>query len=284
MAARQRVAVLEQLRTLFSAGTAAGLDDGQLLKRFVDRRDKAAFAALLARHRPLVLGACRRLLVNPVDVEDAFQATFLVLVRKASSLRNRHLLGTWLYKVAYRVALRARAEANRQIPPARERTAPAPVEDLERRELRVVIDEEILRLPWRYRLPVVLCYLEGLSHEEAAPELGCPLGTVNSRLAMAREKLRARLSRRGLASSGVIMGAASLPGVAEAAVPAGMLQVTLRAALRVANESAVAGAASATVVVLTEGMLRAMIMSKIKVAVAAALAASLAVAGVGLLA
>src|SRR3954471_7084267 len=114
MAMRQSGVVLKQLRTLFGAGTVTGLDDLQLLERFVGRCDEAAFEALLARHGPLVLGACRRLLDDPADVEDAFQATFLVLARKAGALRHRRFLATWLYKVAYRVALRARAEAQRR--------------------------------------------------------------------------------------------------------------------------------------------------------------------------
>ena len=125
-----------------------------------------------------------------------------MLVRKARSLRNRRLLGTWLYKVAYRVALRARAQADRRTQAVHEPEAMAPAEDVERRELREVIDEEILRLPRRFRGPVVLCYLEGVSHEEAARRLGCPLGTVNSRLATARQRLRTRLSKRGLAPAG----------------------------------------------------------------------------------
>jgi DNA-directed RNA polymerase specialized sigma24 family protein len=142
MAERHSVAFLQQLGTLFNAGTAAGLDDGQLLERFVARRDEAAFAALVARHGPLVLGACRRLLANPADIEDAFQATFLVLVQKAHALRDRRLLGTWLYMVAYRVALQARSEGDRRrrLPPAR--MAAAGVDDLERDELRAVIDKE----------------------------------------------------------------------------------------------------------------------------------------------
>jgi RNA polymerase sigma factor (sigma-70 family) len=283
MATRQSAAVLQQFGTLFDAGTAVGLDDGQLLERFVDRRDEAAFAALLARHGPLVLGTCRRLLANPADVEDAFQATFLVMVRKASSLRDRRLLSTWLYKVAYRVALRARAETNRQTACAPARVASPPAADLERREVREVIDEEILRLPRRYRGPVVLCYLEGLNHQEAARRLGCPLGTVNSRLAAARVRLRVRLNKRGLAPSAVLMGATSLPEFTKAAVPAPLLQITSSAALRIANGSAIAGTARATVIVLTEGSLRAMITSKLKLAAVGSLAAVMAVAGLGLL-
>ncbi len=283
MAATQSSTVLQQLRTLFSAGTATWLDDGQLLEQFVDRRDETAFAALVARHGPLVLGACRRLLADPADVGDAFQATFLVLVQKAGSLRNRRLLGTWLYKVAYRIALRTRANTDTPTPPAAERVAADPADDLGRRELCAVIDEEILRLPWRYRRPVVLCYLEGLNHEEAARRLGCPLGTVNSRLAAARERLRVGLSRRGLAPSAVLVGTPSPAGSARAAVPPGLLRVTLTAAQRVADGSPVAGAASATVSVLSEGVLRAMLTSKIRIAAAVILGAGVAVAGMGLL-
>jgi RNA polymerase sigma factor (sigma-70 family) len=283
MAQAHSAAVLPQLRALFRAGTAAGLDDGQLLDRFVDRRDESAFAALLARHGPLVLGACRRLLARPADVEDAFQATFLVLVRKAGSLRDRRLLGTWLYKVALRVALRARAEANRCPPLAPEGFAPAAEEEFKRRELRAVIDEEILRLPHRYRQPVVLCYLEGLSHEEAARRLGCPVGTVNSRLATARTRLQARLCRRGLAPVGTHLGAAFLLRPGAAAVPAALLQTTLQSALRAAQGKTVVGAAAAQVALLTEGVLRATMTSKIRLAVACALAGALAIAGIGLL-
>ena len=140
------------------------------------------------------------MLRDAADVEDAFQATFLVLVRKGPAVKDRRLLGAWLYKVAHRVALRACAKAKRMQPaPDSDQIVPAPTAELERRELTAVIDEEILRLPSRYRAAVVLCYLEGLSHQEAARRLGCPLGTVNSRLATARQRLGARLLRRGLA-------------------------------------------------------------------------------------
>ena len=277
MAERHSVAVLQQLGTLFNAGTAAGLDDGQLLERFVARRDETAFAALVARHGPLVLGACRRLLANPADIEDAFQATFLVLVQRAYSLKDPRLLSTWLYKVAYRVALRARTEADRRRRLTPGGMAVARVDDLERRELRAVIDEEIFRLPRLYRLPVVLCYLEGLTHEEAAQRLGCPLGTVNSRLASARQRLRVRLGRRGLAYSGMLVGTASMSAISAAAVPTALMQVTISTALRVA----VAGSAPAPGAHLAEGLLRVMTMSKLKFVAAGALAAGLAVAGLG---
>lgn len=283
MVTRQSGTVNQQFRLLFGAGSATGLDDGQLLERFVDRRDEAAFAALLARYGPLVLGVCRRLLDDSADVEDSFQATFLVLFQKANLVKDRRLLGTWLYKVAFRVALRARAEAGRRILQAPEAVTPAPVLDLEGRELRAVLDEEILRLPSRYRLPVVLCYLEGLSHEQAARRLDCPLGTVNSRLATARQRLRVRLTRRGLAPSGMFVVPASPAIVAKVVVPPSLLQATLSTAQRIANGNTVVVASSATVAVLTEGTIKAMITSKIKIAAVGILGASLAIASLGLI-
>lgn len=284
MVARQSGTVNRQFRLLFGAGTATGLDDGQLLDRFVNGRDEAAFAALMARYGPLVLGACRRLLADPADVEDVFQATFLVLFRKARFLKDRLLVGPWLYKVAYRAALRARAESQRRSRCLPEAMAPASPVDLEGRELRAALDEEILRLPCRYRLPVVLCYLEGLSHEQAARRLGCPLGTVNSRLATARQRLRVRLSRRGLAPSGMLVGAPSPSSMARTEVPSSLLQATLLStAQRVADGSTVAEASSAAVAVLTEGILSAMTTSKIRMAALGILAASLAAVSLGLL-
>jgi hypothetical protein len=147
-----------------------------------------------------------------------------------------------------------------------EGVVPDPMADLERRELSAVIDEEILRLPWRYRRPVVLCYLEGLTRRRRGRWV-VRWGTVNSRLATARQRLRVRLSRRGLAPSGMLAGIASLPAAAKATVPAALLQGTLRAALRVANRSAVGAGASTTAVAITEGLLRTMISTKIRVAV-----------------
>src|SRR5262249_368681 len=163
--------------------------------------DEGAFAALLARHGPMVLGVCRRVLRHTQDAEDAFQATFLVLARKAGAIGRREALGGWLYGVACRVAARARALLLRHRPTAHRPTADVPepvgagaaVDGASGGEVRLALQEEVARLPAKYRGPVVLCYLEGRTHEEAALDLGWPVGTVKGRLARARELLRRRL-------------------------------------------------------------------------------------------
>ena len=189
--------VLDQLQ---HAG--GGLTDGQLLARFVATRDEPAFAALVRRHGPMVLGVCRRLLPRGPDAEDAFQATFLVLFRRARALDRGGSVANWLYTVAYHVALRARADAarRRQCERAVPRRDEAPAADVWS-DLRPVLDEELTRLPDKYRAPVVLCYLEGKTNEEAGRLLGCPVGTVKGRLSRARDLLRARLARRGVTLS-----------------------------------------------------------------------------------
>src|SRR5215472_4077824 len=179
------------------------LTDRHLLERFVSAQDQAAFAALVQRHGPMVLGVCRRLLRDAHEAEDAFQATFLVLVHKARSIDRPELLGPWLYGVAVRIAGQARQAARRR---AREREAAAmpdgdPSVELVWRELRQVLDEELGRLAQKYRAPLVLVYLEGKTTEEVARQLGCPKGTVQSRLARGRDRLRQRLVRRGVVPS-----------------------------------------------------------------------------------
>ena len=193
MAGGRHGAVLRQIEHLFGGGTATGTAEGDLLERFLARRDQAAFEALVARHGPMVLGVCRRILADPHDIEDAFQATFLILVRKARAIRDRELLGPWLYGVARRVANRARADASRRRTRERSGAEEAAMESPGVRdpdELRAVLDEELGRLPEKYRAPLVLCYLEGLTHDEAALRLRCPVGTVRSRMTRARETLR----------------------------------------------------------------------------------------------
>ena len=202
MAGLRTGAAWGQIQKLFGLGTVSGLTEWQLLERYAVRRDEAAFAALVARHAPMVLGVCRRVLHDPDDVEDAFQATFLVLARKAGVLRPRDPLGHWLYGVAHRVSLRARSEAARR----RSRERPARPGESEPEaavspeapdaDLGAVIDDELKRLPATYRAAVVLCYLDGLTHEEAARQLGWPIGTVKGRLSRARGLLRDRLTRR----------------------------------------------------------------------------------------
>ncbi|HEX5271995.1 MAG TPA: sigma-70 family RNA polymerase sigma factor, partial [Gemmataceae bacterium] len=200
MAQVQLGVVLRHVRKL-AAAPAAEAADCALLERFVRRRDEAAFEALLARHGPLVLGACRRLLGDGADADDAFQATFLVLVRRAGSVRRAASLGPWLYGVATRVALKMRRAAARRhthegraAMTARTDDGPEPADDL-----RPVLDEELGRLPEKYRAALVACYLEGHTHAQAAARLGWPPGSVAKRLARGLDLLRGRLSGRGLA-------------------------------------------------------------------------------------
>ena len=184
--------VLKELGRAFNQGTISGLSEGNLLERFVSHRDEAAFSALVARHGPMVLGVCRRLLRDESDVDDAFQATFLVLVRRAGAIRRRELVGHWLFGVAHRVAVRARAVAARRHlhePTGleiEEMDSQAKCHADEAFELRMIVGEELARLPETLRSPVVLCYLEGLTHDEAARKLHWPVGTVRSRMARAR--------------------------------------------------------------------------------------------------
>jgi RNA polymerase sigma factor (sigma-70 family) len=287
MAIGQHGAVLRHIHRIFGAGTVSGMSEGELLERFVSCRDEAAFEALVVRHGPMVLGVCRQVLRDPDAAEDAFQATFLILVRKAGTLRRRELLGNWLYGVAYRVALRARAEGARRRQrerPGGEERAVEPARETMPDDLRPVIHEEVHRLPEKYRIPVVLCYLEGQTHEEAAEHLQWPIGTVKGRLARARDLLRSRLTRRGLAlPAGAV--AAELARGASAAIPTALLDSTIKAALLVAaGQAATAGVVSATVAALSEGMLRTMFMTKLKIGAMALLVVGVAATGAGVLA
>src|SRR5262249_43703052 len=193
------------LRRATRAHPAGALADADLLQRWSARRDAAAFEVLLWRHGPMVLGLCRRLLRDPRDVEDPFQATFLALVRRAGAIRRPEAIrrgeagGSWLFRVAYRAALRARAEAPRARPldpRALEGVAAGPGPEPGRDELRAVLDEEVSRLPARYRVPLILCYFQGKTNDEAARELGCAAGTVASRLGRRRRRVAVRLGRR----------------------------------------------------------------------------------------
>ena len=193
MAGGSSVAILREIQTLFDTGTAGGLSDRQLLERFASRRDassEAAFELLVLRHGPMVLRVCRNVLRDPFDAQDAFQATFLVLVRRSETIRRLESVGGWLYGVACRVAARARVETARRRA-AEERAAlrvveavePSGEELSETAEFGPVVQEEVRRLPEKYRAVVVLCYWQSMTHEQAAAQLGCPLGTVRSRLA-----------------------------------------------------------------------------------------------------
>jgi RNA polymerase sigma factor (sigma-70 family) len=276
------------LRGLRRLGECAGgaLSDAELLERFVRQHDEAAFEVLVWRHGPLVLGVCRRLLRHAQDIEDAFQATFLALVRKAHTIVRREAVAAWLYRVAYRVALAARGSATeraaREQPWADQRAATEPDEVLWR-DLRPVLDEEVMRLPEKYRAPFVLCCLEGKTNEETAAQLGCPRGTVLSRLARARERLRWRLARRG-----VTLSAAALVAVAGerglAALPTGLAEITIRAVPVSTAGAAAAAGVSARVVALAEGVLHVMFLNRVKTVLLVLLVLALTGAGAGLLA
>jgi RNA polymerase sigma factor (sigma-70 family) len=280
MTSIQGCPILADLQRLFADGTVTGLGESQLLERYLTRGDDAAFDAILRRHGPMVLGVCRRTLSDPHDVEDAFQATFLVLVKEADSIRDRDVLGTWLYRVARRVAVRARIDARRRR--ARECKGAegrarmnSRVEREESAELRATIDEEIGRLSDKDRLPLILCDLEGRTHEQAAVQLRCPVGTVKSRLSRARVKLRSRLIRRGLNPTPPLLVATFSSGPI-AAVPANLLRSTVGAVS--------AGAVSARVAALVQDPLRTLTMITLKYAAAALTAAGIVAAGAGVFA
>jgi RNA polymerase sigma factor (sigma-70 family) len=258
-------AVLRYLRKAAALRDAEGLTDHDLLERFVCRREEAAFEALVQRHGPMVLGLCRRVLNDAHDAEDAFQATFLVLVRRAGVVRNGGLLGPWLYGVAYRTALSARSERSRRRRHERRVAAmpeAEPAAEAAWTDLRPVLDEEVQRLPEKYRVPVVLCYLEGKTYEEAARLLGCPKGTVATRLARARGRLQVRLAGRGVALSAGLL-ATVLALEARATVPAALAGSTVRAGMLVAAGKA---AGSARVAALAEGVMKAMVLARTKTA------------------
>jgi RNA polymerase sigma factor (sigma-70 family) len=265
MGRRTNHAVLGPIDRLFRTGSATGLSDEQLLERFATRHDEAAeaaFAALVDRHGPMVLSICRRWLHDPNDAHDAFQATFLVLVRKAGGLRKRDSLAQWLYGVATRVSAHARGATARRRVVERRAAEAAPISYEVTRSEHVEIWEDVDRLPADLRSAVVLCYLEGLTHEQAAQRLSWPVGTVRSRLARARERLRTALRRRGLAPDAPL---APLLAIPRGVLPEHLSHCTVKAAMLVAARDAMeAGLVSASAASLTEGVLRMMLLSKLK--------------------
>jgi RNA polymerase sigma factor (sigma-70 family) len=270
---------IRRLRRARSVTEGGHLSDAQLLERFAKERDEAAFEVLVWRHGTLVLNVARRLLRHAADAEDVFQATFLTLARKAAAIRRGTSVGSWLYKVAYRLALRARQAAAR-----RERrqhsgldhvAAPAEHGDA---ELDAVLAEEVNRLPERCRAVVVLCYLQGATTEEAAHVLGCPRGTVLSRLASARQRLRQRLVRRGIAPAAAL-AAVSFSETASAGPSAALVAGVVAAALPFAAGGAVVPMVSPQAAALAQGALQAMMWTKIKIVTV--MACMMAVVGTG---
>jgi RNA polymerase sigma factor (sigma-70 family) len=279
--------LLTFIRRLATSHGPSDVADGELLRRFAVRREESAFVALMQRHGPMVLGVCQSILREGQDAEDAFQATFLVLVRKAGAIGKPASVASWLHGVAYRLATRVRAEAARRR--ARERQAVPmssrePQEEVVWRDLRPLLHEEVARLPARYRLPFVLCYLDGKTNEEAADLLGLPRGTVLSRLSRARERLRGRLTRRGLTLTGGVLAALLAQNTAGATVPAALAENTVRAALTFAAGPGAVGSVAAPVAAYANGMLRAAFMARLRLTAVIALAIALAGAGAGRLA
>jgi RNA polymerase sigma factor (sigma-70 family) len=280
MADVQLDVVLRHVRKLVDPPIAEQ-SDGQLLDRFVHRRDESAFDALLSRHGPLVLGVCRRLLVDEADAADAFQATFLVLIRRARSVRRSAALGSWLYGVAYRVALKMRRAAARRRTHEAEAASMSPAtskHDVTTDDLRTAVDRELSQLPEKYRAALVACYLQGRTHAEAAEHLGWPRGSFAKRLTRGLKLLRGRLMRRG-----VVLTAAGLSAIVSgeaSAVPPALARTTLQAALLAAAGRALTGAVSVHVLSTVEGTMRDLLLTRFKTVAILALGLLLIGAGV----
>jgi RNA polymerase sigma factor (sigma-70 family) len=291
--------VARQIETLFDGSSVSGLTDRQLIERFNARRDdvsEIAFAALVSRHGPMVLDICLQLLGNPHDADDAFQAVFLVLARKARSIGDPDLLANWLYGVALRTARNARMQRDRRCKKEEaamtrhsrsdsslliDPSVSTPEQSILAREQAEALYNEIDRLPGPFRLPVVLCYFEGLTLEEAAQRLRCPAGTVRSRLARAYDKLRRGLTRRGVALTTSAVASVLASRSASACVSAALCETTARAAMNFAAGRAAAGAISASAVALARDVLRSMLLNKLKLAVLTLFILGAAGAGAG---
>jgi RNA polymerase sigma factor (sigma-70 family) len=260
---------VQHLRSAVLLQDGSGLSDGQLLKRFIERRDELAFEALVHRHGPMVMGVCRRVLRNGADAEDAFQATFLVLVRKARSVVPQSMVGNWLYGVARTTAVRAKVTAaRRQMREKQVRFPPEPevVQQDLAADLRPLLDRELSRLPEKYRVPIVLCDLECKSRKEVAGELGIPEGTVAGRLVRARALLGKRLARHGFGVSAGILADMLSQNAASAHVPTFVVSSTVRAASLFAAGGLAEGVISSNVVALTNGVLKTMFLNKLQLA------------------
>jgi RNA polymerase sigma factor (sigma-70 family) len=259
--------ILHLIRRVVEAHGLKDLADQELLRRFLTDRDKEAFNALLRRHGSMVLDVCRNVLGNEQDAEDAFQATFLVLAQKAGAIRKSASVGSWLYGVAYRTASQARLRLVRRqrheaaCPRRNEALQP---DDLSWREVQQLLHAELNRLPERYRAPLVHCYLEGKSQEEAARLLGVSRGTLQKRLDGGRASLRIRLVRQGLGPAAALAASAWPSAEASALVPSVLMDSTVKAAALIGTGGAGKGLISPKVLALTEGVLKAMFLTKLK--------------------
>jgi RNA polymerase sigma factor (sigma-70 family) len=276
MADRQINSVLQYSRRL-AAGPEAGTD-AQLLDRFANRRDEAAFTALVGRHGPMVLALSRRILHDRQDAEDVFQAAFLVLARKAPSIRQQESIGGWLYRVAFRLALRTRADAVKRRGPGGQESGTikpsgtgaqpvaqaGPLAEISWREVRTALDEELARLPDRWRAPLVLCYLEGKTQDEALQQLGWSKSTFRRRLEEGRKRLCSRLTRRGVTLSAGLWATLLSDQVASAAILSPLSQSTVQAAMAFAAGEIAGAAVSPQVILLVKEGLKVTAMSKMK--------------------
>ena len=282
--------LLRYIRGLVLRPQSDETTDAALLSRFISARDERAFAALVDRHAPLVLHVCRRVLGDIQDAEDAVQATFLILARKAASVRPRDMLPAWLHVVARRVAIRARSAKTRQFRATGHLVVPVvdprpdPLADLSARELLGIIDDELSRLSAAYRLPVILCCLEGRSVEEAARQLGWTAGSVKGRLERGRARLHNRLVRRGLTLSAALAAAEASRGVTSAAELERLAAATVRGAVAFAARSTAVRDVSPAAVALAGEVIKAMAIARLTVLAALLLAAILLIAVTGLLA
>ncbi len=287
MAGSRLKPILQHLRRTVSRQGEVARTDGQLLAAFLEHRDEAAFEDLVRRHGPMVLGVCRRILGNHHDAEDAFQATFLVLARKAASIWPRERVGNWLYGVAHTTALRARsANARRRLREMQMKDRPA-AESVEQdpwTNLLPLLDQELARLPDKYREVLVLADLEGRTRKEVARQLRIPEGTVASRLVTARQLLARKMARHGLPVSTGALAAVLAQNIGSASVPSSLISHTVQSACLLATGQAVTAAAVSTqVALLMEGVLKMMLLTRLKVATTIVLTI-LACSGIGVLA
>jgi RNA polymerase sigma factor (sigma-70 family) len=275
--------VLAHLRRVTGAQPTECVTDQELLKDFCRHGHQRAFAELLRRHGPMVRDVCSRMLTQECDADDAFQATFLLLVQKAHTIRNQASVGSWLYGVATRVAWRARARADKAHRPGHRPTARAvadPAHEAARREYVAILDAEVARLPERYRSPVVLCYLESQTQDEAARQLGWSLATFRRRLERGRQLLRLRLQRRGLTLSAALLSTGLVLNPARA-VSALLTQVTCEAAAMMAHKGKLAQTMPANVTALVEGVSRTLTLARAQFVVTWVAVAGLGLAGAG---
>jgi RNA polymerase sigma factor (sigma-70 family) len=284
MPSSQANLLLNYIRNVAGVENALNVPDRELLKRFTTQGDEAAFAALIRRHGSMVLRLCLRILPNQQDAEDVFQATFLVLSQKAASLRPRESLGSWLFTVSYRIAQKARINAaRRRKHEGRAAPTPAanPLAQVTLWEAHKVLYQELARLQDKFRAPLVLCYLEGLTRDEAAHRLGWSPSRLKSRLEQARQRLRTRLAARGLTLSGALVASLFNEATASAAVPSVLLDSTIKTATAAAAGGAAALVVPAEVAALTDGILKTVFFSKLKLGAAPLMAFGILAATAG---